>query len=373
MSQQEFEHYLDLLARMVRLTPQQRDRIADELRTHLEDRLDDLEHQGHDRDTAVRLALEGFGDANVLATDLSDTVRRGTRNKQKRLAIRTTTATLVAAAVVTFVVMTLTPTNRSGQPTQAPAIAEAPVAKDRDQVSLETRILLVRPEDAERFKQAGRPTKTKLPGLADAVVLGHRNPIEDLLDAPGFQAITLPRVTNYMGHLGFSMNAIATTDTIDGNDETTGTTTTHRGLMLGWLALRSPDDPTLRVSMDLQTVWSEPVDAGPYPSFGSAYGELVPARPIGEGWNPGVTGLRFQFSLEPDTILALKLPLHEADLFSPFLQPTDPVAPPNRDVWMLVQATVISPREEEDLMFPGLNEDPVSSSTGPKPTTPTSE
>ncbi|MEM8782347.1 MAG: permease prefix domain 1-containing protein [Planctomycetota bacterium] len=124
MSQQEFEHYLSLLARMLRLTPQQRDAIADELRAHLEERLEDLQAEGHDREKAIALALDEFGDANALAADFTDTLHRAHRRRNRRRLMQTTAGTLIAAAVVTFAVMTLTPRNFQGSPNQAPAVAQ---------------------------------------------------------------------------------------------------------------------------------------------------------------------------------------------------------------------------------------------------------
>ncbi|MEM1444831.1 MAG: permease prefix domain 1-containing protein [Planctomycetota bacterium] len=124
MSQQEFEHYLNLLARMLKLTPKQRDAIADELRTHLEERLDELQHEGHDKNEAIRLALNEFGDANALAADFTHTLRHARRTRTRRRLMQTTAGTLIAAAVVTFAVMTLTPNNFQGTPTQNVTVAQ---------------------------------------------------------------------------------------------------------------------------------------------------------------------------------------------------------------------------------------------------------
>jgi hypothetical protein len=44
MSEQEFDLYLKLLAKCLRLTSGQREQIADELRDHLEERLEDSQH-----------------------------------------------------------------------------------------------------------------------------------------------------------------------------------------------------------------------------------------------------------------------------------------------------------------------------------------
>ena len=58
MSEKEFQLYLSLLGRFLRLRPGQRREIADELRDHLEERLEEISCQGFSRDEAVRRALE---------------------------------------------------------------------------------------------------------------------------------------------------------------------------------------------------------------------------------------------------------------------------------------------------------------------------
>lgn len=63
----EFEAWLALLARMLRLKPQQREDLARELRTHMEDALEALTAEGIPRDRAVLRILEDFGDAAEVA------------------------------------------------------------------------------------------------------------------------------------------------------------------------------------------------------------------------------------------------------------------------------------------------------------------
>lgn len=52
MSEQEFESYLRLLARFLNLSGNQRTAIARELRTHMEDQLDELMARGFTREEA---------------------------------------------------------------------------------------------------------------------------------------------------------------------------------------------------------------------------------------------------------------------------------------------------------------------------------
>ncbi|MEM6332489.1 MAG: permease prefix domain 1-containing protein [Planctomycetota bacterium] len=119
MSEHEFEAYLNLLARTLRLSDAQREQIAGELRDHLEARLDELTDQGIDRHDAILQALDEFGDANVLADDLA----RPRRQQTRRRIMQTSFATIAAAACAAIAVMYFAPTNRQGQAPQSPAIA----------------------------------------------------------------------------------------------------------------------------------------------------------------------------------------------------------------------------------------------------------
>ena len=60
MSEREFELFLKLLSRSLKLTRAQRDAIADELRDHLEARLAELVSQGIERQQAITQALGGI-------------------------------------------------------------------------------------------------------------------------------------------------------------------------------------------------------------------------------------------------------------------------------------------------------------------------
>jgi len=67
MAEEEFEIYLSLLSRLLRLSPKQRCEIADELRDHLQERCEVLARQGVSRVEAVRSALGELGEAAELA------------------------------------------------------------------------------------------------------------------------------------------------------------------------------------------------------------------------------------------------------------------------------------------------------------------
>src|SRR5690606_23404374 len=78
---------------VLRLKPEQRAEIADELRDHLEARLEELSASGLPRDQAVRQALDELGDAAHLA----DHFTRISQLRKRRLIMRCTIGTLSAA------------------------------------------------------------------------------------------------------------------------------------------------------------------------------------------------------------------------------------------------------------------------------------
>ena len=339
MSQQEFEHYLSLLARMLKLTPTQRDAIADELRTHLEERLADLQAQGLSRDEAIRLALDEFGDANVLAHDFTETARRAQHQRTRRRLMQTTAGTLIAAAAVTFAVMTLTPSNFEGTPSQATAEAENYATKipaNLDQVSLEIRVLLIEHAEVEALQK--QTNGALVPGFSNAVLLKLdevENQVKAWLQSPSTSQIMYPRVTTFVGQRAMLMVATASAELMPGDDlEQPVLNESRRGIYLGFLAMPSPDGKQMRFSVDLQTVWSELPAEEPMPNFHNPYGDLQPAVPIGAGWSPGITGLRFQVEAEPQEVMALKLPISETQL----ALGDDPQ---DREVWLFMKATEI--------------------------------
>ncbi len=111
MSEQEFESYLRLLGRFLKLDERQRQTIGRELRAHMEERLEELIAGGYRREEAVEAVLDEFGDAAALASDFG---RIGFRRKW----VMRTTAGMVTAACLVVVVSFLLPENR---PLPAPA------------------------------------------------------------------------------------------------------------------------------------------------------------------------------------------------------------------------------------------------------------
>ncbi len=94
MPEHDFELYLSLLGRFLRLKTAQRDEIADELRDHLEERLEALAKQGLSREAAIRAALDEFGDAAELAHHFTHVAHI----RQRRLIMRVTFGTVAALA-----------------------------------------------------------------------------------------------------------------------------------------------------------------------------------------------------------------------------------------------------------------------------------
>lgn len=98
MPEREFELYLSVLSRMLRLNEQQKDAISDELRDHMEERFEELVRAGMNRDDAIRRALDEFGDAAGLAVDFTNVSKKRIR----RIVMRSTVAVASLAAVCAF-------------------------------------------------------------------------------------------------------------------------------------------------------------------------------------------------------------------------------------------------------------------------------
>jgi hypothetical protein len=98
MPEPEFEAYLTLLSKLLHLTRGQNAEITAELRDHLEERLHELQEQGHDRTRAIQLALEELGDAAALAVDFAHPHLTRRRRQLMRYSLGS-----VAVITVTFV------------------------------------------------------------------------------------------------------------------------------------------------------------------------------------------------------------------------------------------------------------------------------
>ena len=116
MPEQEFELYLSLLSRFLRLKPAQHGEIADELRDHLEARLEELTARGLSREEAIRQALDEFGDAAELANHFTHLALV----RKRRLVMRFTFGTVAALAASLLVATAFWPeTHNSPAPNRA--------------------------------------------------------------------------------------------------------------------------------------------------------------------------------------------------------------------------------------------------------------
>lgn len=141
MSENEFELYLQLLGKFLHLRPKQRLEIADELRDHLQARLEELSRSGMSRAEAVRCALDEFGDAACLADHFSQLARA----RKKRFFMRCTLGTVSVAAVALIAVTALWPQHGKLRIVSAPSAAwakpEAKVTPDADPDAVVNQIL----------------------------------------------------------------------------------------------------------------------------------------------------------------------------------------------------------------------------------------
>ncbi len=120
MPEREFEIYLSVLSRLLRLNSTQKDAIADELRDHLEERLADLMASGLSRDDAIKQALDDFGDVSGLALDFT----QASLTPLRRIAMRTTLAASALALLVTLGLFLFAPQPENGSRIVAQVLAE---------------------------------------------------------------------------------------------------------------------------------------------------------------------------------------------------------------------------------------------------------
>jgi hypothetical protein len=118
MPQHEFERFLSLLSKLLKLSSKETAEIADELCDHLEERYSELVASGISREDAVKQALTEFEDASTLASRLTTIIR-----DRKRRRIMTGTLGTAAAAVALIATTAFWP-DQPNQPA-APSIAVA--------------------------------------------------------------------------------------------------------------------------------------------------------------------------------------------------------------------------------------------------------
>jgi hypothetical protein len=150
MSEQEFELYLKLLSRCLSLTPGQRGQIADELRDHLEERLDELARAGVPREKAIVQALDEFGDAAVLAAHFATIARL----KRRRFLMRLSLGSVGALTAGLLMAFAFWPENRAVRGPVQNVVAAPPQASRPDQPKSAVAPILAP-------GQAGAPARTQ--------------------------------------------------------------------------------------------------------------------------------------------------------------------------------------------------------------------
>ncbi len=105
MIEREFDDYLALLRGLLRLRKRQCDAIADELRDHMDARLEDLLAEGIPKEKAVQIALEEFGDAAGVGQAFLEL----NRTNQRRWNMKITAASLLTCTALGLAAMAFWP------------------------------------------------------------------------------------------------------------------------------------------------------------------------------------------------------------------------------------------------------------------------
>ncbi len=122
MPEREFELYLSLLSRFLRLDPAQREQVADELRDHFDERFEELLQSGLTREEAIGATLEEFGDAAGLAADFSHIGNR----RRRRIIMRCTVGTAAGLVAAVFLAAIFWPEGPAVQGPVGRAVAQQP-------------------------------------------------------------------------------------------------------------------------------------------------------------------------------------------------------------------------------------------------------
>ncbi|NNJ27331.1 permease prefix domain 1-containing protein [Alienimonas chondri] len=123
MPAEEFDAYLKTLRARLRLKPGRRAELEDEFRDHLESRLEELTAAGVPRAAAIQRALEEFGDAAGLASQMSHAFRILARRRRRKTFMRVTASAAATLACGIAVAYLFAPPNRAFAP-PGPAVAQ---------------------------------------------------------------------------------------------------------------------------------------------------------------------------------------------------------------------------------------------------------
>lgn len=117
MVEHEFEEYLAILRGLLRLRRKQCDAIADELRDHMDVRLEELLAEGVPRERAVQIALEEFGDAAGVGQAFIEV----NRTNQRRWAMKVTAGSILGITALAFLTMAFWPEGSASGPNRVMA------------------------------------------------------------------------------------------------------------------------------------------------------------------------------------------------------------------------------------------------------------
>ena len=156
MSNEELEVYVALVAKLMQLSPKQRDLISGELQDHLQIRVEDLIHEGVPKSDAISQAVEEFGDAAMMAKNFQ-TVHN---LKRRRWMMRFMTFAIAGSFLVAVLTMAMWPQDaRFGSPSKSiaqqndgsdvPAPKAKPTASDSTQRTGQTEAALKQAVDLD--------------------------------------------------------------------------------------------------------------------------------------------------------------------------------------------------------------------------------
>ena len=118
MSNEELEVYVGLVAKLMQLSPEQRELISGELQDHLQLRVEDLMNEGASKSDAISQAVKEFGDAAVMAKNFQ-TVHN---LKRRRWTMRFMTFSIAGSFLVAVLTMAMWPQDaRFGSPSRSVA------------------------------------------------------------------------------------------------------------------------------------------------------------------------------------------------------------------------------------------------------------
>jgi hypothetical protein len=153
MSPEEFQNYLGLLSRLLRLRATERESIEEELRSHLEERLAALTAEGIEPARAISMALAEFGDAAALAAEFTAVSRYYKRRWIMRLTVGSIAASIIMAAVLVsyWPVGPMQLTQSMAQAQQGEKVKEtpAPAVPEKLDANAQTRAKLEKLVDSE--------------------------------------------------------------------------------------------------------------------------------------------------------------------------------------------------------------------------------